>query len=474
MLQLKSFLLQSGLAAECALLAGIVAIVVLTLAFPRLAFGLSFWVVLFSLAAAFYLARFTPVEGSYTALTFGGFSGYIKQFLCVSASVSVFGFIEWRQGRLVPSRVEVFPALLLSVFSLCVLVQAEGCWLMVLAAELFSICGYVLARPVLANAPSAKSVVHYFSMGALATAIGIFGLSFIVGFQLVESDLLTAEFSNLRVFPVLGSVLFLSFLLFKLGSFPFHFWVPAVYEHAPTPWVGYLSVAPKVAAAFAIFHLLELLPPQAGVALIVVALVGATWGNLAALGSENLRNMLAYSSIAQAAMLLVPAIAAARLPDAENHLLMFAVAYGVANQGVFCAVQYFENVIGDRLRITNLGGQLSIHPLPAMAFIVLILSVVGLPPTIGFITKLLLFSTLVPATGLPTETGQNILYAVLIFNTLLSMAYYIKIPFQMIFRQGETDLAPLRTSAATLFWTIISSLFAILAFVRPDLFFPVP
>ncbi|HRH34245.1 MAG TPA: hypothetical protein PKY12_04265, partial [Catalimonadaceae bacterium] len=114
------------------------------------------------------------------------------------------------------------------------------------------------------------------------------------------------------------------------------------------------------------------------------------------------------------------------------------------------------------------------HPLPAISLFILILSVVGLPPTIGFTGKLLLFSTLIPGSGLISNSITYFLFGVLVFNTLLAMGYYYKIPFQLIFRTKSIEFSTLRTSAATLFWTIMASFFAVLAFVKPSLFFPIP
>lgn len=471
---LKQFLLQSGLSAECFLVFGLFVLTVTYLIFPKIGYGLCFWVCLVLLAGDFYLSGFTPEEGVSYGFRFGPYTGYLKRFFSISASVGLFGYAEWGQYRNWPKRPEIFFLFILSLLGLNLLVQSESFWLIFFCAELFSICSFALATPILKTKEGISSILTYFGVGALASSIGLFGLSWMVGFgNLPTSDPLD-DLHLLSIFPTLGSILFLSFLIFKLGGFPFHFWVPKVYENAPTPLVGFISVAPKVAAAFAVLHVVQQQTIDLIPSLSILIIAGITLGNLAALRSESLKNMFAFSSIAQAGFLLVPSILGGRVPDADSQLLIFSVGYGVVNQGLFCALQYFENHLGDNLRPYHLAGQLAQHPLSAISILILILSVIGLPPTIGFTGKLLLFSTVIPSGGLISNSVTFFLFGVLVFNTLLAMGYYYKIPFQLIFKTKSLDFLTIRTSAATLFWTIMAGFFAVMAFFKPSIFFPIP
>lgn len=471
---IQPFLLQSGLSAECFLVFGLFLLAITYATFPKVGYGLCFWICLVLLAGDFYLSGLTPDEGASFGFRFGPYTGYLKRFFAVSASIGLFGFAEWGQGRNLHQRPELFFLLILSLLGLNLLVQSESYWLIFFSAELFSICSFALAVPFEKSKEGVSSILTYFGIGALASSLGLFGLSWMLGFSdLILSDA-SSNFQALRIFPTIGSFLFLSFLIFKLGGFPFHFWVPKVYENAPTPWVGYISVAPKVAAAFSVLHIVQQTNIDLSAGLSFLVVVGVTLGNVAAFRSENLKNMFAFSSIAQAGFLLVPSILGGRVPDADTQLLIFSVGYAVVNQGLFCVLQYFENHLGDNLRPDHLAGQLLQHPLPAISLFILILSVVGLPPTIGFTGKLLLFSTLIPGSGLISNSITYFLFGVLVFNTLLAMGYYYKIPFQLIFRTKSIEFSTLRTSAATLFWTIMASFFAVLAFVKPSLFFPIP
>ena len=321
---LRSLILSSGLAAELALLCGVLLILFWTWISGRKASGIGFWICLISLVSAFLLASSTPAEGQFLSVAFDGLSGWQKKFFTLFTSVALFSYLEWRNGRPVPLRTEFMVLLLLSQLSLMVLVQARSFLLMFLAAEGFSLCAYGLARPVHPGKEAASTLIRYFLSGSLASGIGLFGLSWLLGFQgtLLESPDLTA--SGISFFPIAGAVFFSSFLLFKLGSFPFHFWVPGVFGEAPTPVAGYLAAAPKAAAAFALLRLVEGVEANLSFPLLLLALAGTVLGNLGAFGSDRIRNILGYSAIGQAGLLLIPAIFSKQIAGGQNVLLVFA------------------------------------------------------------------------------------------------------------------------------------------------------
>jgi len=468
--QLKDFLLQSGLAGEFVLFSGVLCIALCLVLVPRQAFGLSIWICIFSLGFSFYFFGFTPEEGQFSGFRFWDSLIYLKRFFVVSASAALFSFLEWRFGRNLESRPEPFIFLLLSVVGLNLMVQANSYFLLFLGAELFSICSFGLVKPVSNTEKQIFSVVQYFGVGAIASAIGIFGMSWLIGLPTyVSPD--SELFAYLPILHTIGALMFISFLLFKIGSFPFHFWIPKVYESAPTPIVGYISVVPKVAGVFAMLWVTAQANANLTLPLMIIVLSGVVLGNLAALQSESIKNMFAFSSIAQAAILLVPAIFYPQIPNSENQLLIYAVSYGLVNQGAFCAIQYFENHIQDDLQLKHFSGQFSSNPLPSLLFVILILSLVGIPPTIGFSAKLMLFSTLLPGlSGYGSAIGISV-FVVLVLSTLLSMAYFYKIPFLMIFKAKSVESIAMRSSVSSLLWLLIISLFAILSFFKPSAFF---
>ncbi len=469
--QLKNFLLQSGLGAEFFVFSGIVCIVLCFVFLPKHAYGLSIWITIFSLLAGFYFSGFTPVEGTFSGFRFWTSTGYLKRFFFVSASVALFSFLEWKFGRNQPQRPEPFIFLLLSIISLCLMVQANSFLMLFLSAELFSICSYGLVKPELDGEKQILSVVHYFGIGAMASAIGLFGLSWLVGLQNISGfpeDLIP----YVSILETGAGLLFISFLLFKVGSFPFHFWVPKIFESAPTPIIGYISVAPKVAAVFSLLWVVENLKSNLTEPLLAIVLAGVLLGSLAAFKSESLKNLFAFSSIAQAAILIVPAVFYKQIPNSENQLLIYAISYGLVNQAAFCAIQYFENHLNDGLNLKNLSGQFSSHPLPSLLLILIILSIIGLPPTIGFTAKLLLFSTLLPALSSWASWNGILVFATLVLSTVLSLGYFYTIPYLLIFKNRISENLEIRSSLSSIFWLFLVGVFVFLAFVKPSAFFP--
>jgi NADH-quinone oxidoreductase subunit N len=470
--QIQNFLQQSGLGAEMALLSGVLGIVLVYFFLPRQAFGLSIWISLFALSASFYFSEYCPAEGDFLSLRFASYTPMLKRFFLVSGSVGLFAYLEWRSGRNLPQRPEIFILLLISLLGLMFMVTAGSFWLLFISAEVFSLCAYGLAQPEMEEENAAFSMVRYFGIGAFASALAIFGLSWLLGFEFNGLETKAFEDPVFVMIRTAGYVLFIAFLLFKSGNFPFHFWVPSVYEKGPTPWIGFISVAPKLASAFALLWVSKMVDIQVSIPLFIFCIAGMILGNLAAYQSKNLKNLFAFSSISQAAFLMVPSIFSQEMPNTENQLLVYSIAFGVVNQGAFCAIQFFENHLQDNLKINDLAGHFSVQPLPSLLFFILIISLIGLPPTIGFSGKLLLFSTLLPLGGNWAGNLSFLLFAALVLSTVLSLGYFYKIPFHLIFKPKTMEDIPLRNSAYSFFWLIFVSLFSLIAFFSPGIFFP--
>lgn len=173
----------SGLLPEYAVLGGILAICLTIFLIPRLAAGVSVWISLLAICLAFFYAAADEKVLLPSGLQFSSSTGILKQYFCVSASVALFQWLEWRQERSVTFS-PLFPCLLLtSILSLMILVQASELWLMILAAEGFSFSAYCLAAWNSDGADTGKSALRYFGVGALATGISIFGFTWITGFS---------------------------------------------------------------------------------------------------------------------------------------------------------------------------------------------------------------------------------------------------------------------------------------------------
>jgi NADH-quinone oxidoreductase subunit N len=459
----------SGLFPEYAVLGGILTICLTVFLIPRLAAGVSVWISLLAICLAFFYAAAEEKVYLPSGLQFGLSTGILKQYFCVAASVVLFQWLEWRQERSTAFS-PLFPCLLLtSVLSLMILVQASELWLMIMAAEGFSFSAYCLVAWNSEGSDSGRNALRYFGVGALATGISIFGFTWITGFS---DAIISGEggFSDsLAFFPVAGAVLFLAFIFFKLGCFPFQSWVSGIFVSSPTPVAGFLASAPKVAAGFLCLNLVDALDVNLTFPLVFLAIATAVLGNLSAFRSRNLKEIMGFSAIGQASFLVIPSVFSRQVSGAEFQLLYFALAYGVAVQAAFSAIQYFENHLGDNLEVNDMAGIGLDHFVPAIAFSGLLVSVVGLPPFAGFTAKLLVMSALPAGGNLFPSAWLYALYGAGLTTTILATGYFLPIPYQLFFVSKGTDRHEIRSSAASLTILVASVVILLLLFFYPSL-----
>jgi NADH-quinone oxidoreductase subunit N len=469
--QWKELLFRSGLGPEFALLGCLLLLSAWVWLSPKSGFGFGIWISLLGLTSYFFLAGLGPGEGSFQGLLFYPWTTFVKRSLCVSTFVALFSWLEWRNGRQQATRAEGLVFLIGSLLSLSILIQAKSLWLLLLAAEGFSFCSYGLARPVKEAKEGAQSLLQYFTTGSLASAVGIFGMTWILGFQDHPAEASNDFFASASFFPVVGAVFYSAALLFKLGALPFHFWVPGLYEQAPTPLVGYIAAAPKLAGGLAILNMVGIVEANLTLPLLTIALAGMWYGNLGAYSSSTIRHMLAFSAIGQAGFLLLPAVFSRQIAGADSILVIFGFAYLLAIQSAFSCIQYFENHLKEQLKISDLSGQFSRHPLPSLLFLLIILSLVGLPPLLGFSGKLLLFSSLLGGSNLLPDVILYLTFGSAVLVTLISMGYFFRIPYQLFFQPALMEEHSFRNSSASLLWMLLASLTLVLAFFKPDLLF---
>ena len=229
---------------------------------------------------------------------------------------------------------------------------------------------------------------------------------------------------------ILGIVLMVAGFGFKIASVPFHMWVPDVYEGAPTPITAYLSVGSK-AAGFAIvlrvfysaFGLPQWLSLDWGLIFAVLAAIGMTLGNVAAIPQSNIKRLFGYSSIAQAGYLMV-GIATVGLSSAaatvgRSSVIFFLTSYAFTNLGAFIAIIAISNKLGSDL-INDYSGMGKRSPLIALALTLCLISLIGMPPAAGFMAKFYIFSAAV-------QHGLLWLVIIAVINSVISAFYYLRI-----------------------------------------------
>ncbi|MBP7561025.1 MAG: NADH-quinone oxidoreductase subunit N [Armatimonadetes bacterium] len=312
--------------------------------------------------------------------------------------------------------------------------------------ELLSVCGYVLAAFTKDDERSAEAALKYFILGTASSAFMLFGLSYVYGMtgrlDLVGIMEATAG-DGIGVLLPTAAVLMLVGFGFKVAMVPFHMWCPDVYEGAPTPVTAFLSVGPKLAALAALARVFSTAFPHevARVAwegvLFWGALITMTLGNVVAIKQSNIKRMLAYSSIAHAGYMLVAVLVTLRSDLALSALAIYAFAYVFMNLGAFAVVTSFSNRTGsDALHSYN--GLARRSPYLAWAWAFFALSLVGLPPTAGFLGKAYIIMAAWDA-GATWNSPMFWLLVVLVLNSAISLAYYMGVAGRMFFKPPAHD-----------------------------------
>ncbi|RUL86485.1 NADH-quinone oxidoreductase subunit N [Tautonia sociabilis] len=384
-----------------------------------------------------------------------------------------------------------FALLLWAAVGMMVLVAAEELLILFLALELMTICLYLAAAFEKDKRRSAEAGMKYFVYGSVASALFLFGLSLLYGLTgttfldgirrvLVESAAATGEAGGLSG-DLVGATAVLLILVgfgFKLAAVPFHQWAPDTYEGAPAPVSAWIASGSKLASLVALMKvLLHALAPWAGAVggeagggwvLIVAAIAAATmtYGNLAALAQRNLKRMLAYSSIAHAGYMLVGVLAAmvtvrsgSSAAEAAGAVLFYLVIYSLTTVGAFAAAAWLARGLG-RDDIDDLDGLGVRSPGLAVCLAILMLSLIGLPPTAGFVSKLAMFLEVLNADASARST-LLLLVALALVNSVISAFYYARVLRALFLRRSDRSPGPAPRGVS---WPIVLAALAAVGF----------
>ena len=341
---------------------------------------------------------------------------------------------------------EYYGIILFSILGMMLMAASAELLTAYISLELLSFSLYILVSMARDDPKSNEAGVKYILLGAFASALLLYGISLVYGVlgTTTFAGIGQAMGSGLDTSPnlLIGVVLILAGLGFKVAAVPFHMWTPDIYEGAPLPVTAYLAVGSKAAAFALILRLFATAFMQSieewQLVIAAIAAVTMTLGNLVALAQSNIKRLLAYSSIGQVGYLLVGV--AALSAAASNAVILHLVGYGLANLAAFVAVIAFYNVTG-KDEINDFAGLADRNPFIAMAMTVALFSLAGLPFFAGFITKFYLFVA-------AAEEGMLWLAGVAIVNSFISLYYYLTIIKQM-YMQPADDRGPVRLSLPT-------------------------
>ena len=357
---------------------------------------------------------------------------------------------------------EFYALIVFGAVGMCLLTGAVELLVVFIALEISSISTYILAGYRKNTGRGPEAAIKYFLLGSFATAFLLYGIALIFGAtgttQIYEIAHLAPTAQN-HSFILAGLALMLVGILFKVSAAPFHVWTPDVYEGAPAPVVALLSTAPK-AAAFAlllrvVYEMFPSLHELWSPLLWIVAVLSMTVGNLAALRQENVKRMLAYSSIAHAGYLLA---AFAGLGSSGIAAASFyTAAYAAMNVGIFAVITLVSGYDEELPMIEDYRGLIYRSPLLGGLLIFFLASLVGIPFTGGFFGKFYSFSTAV-------SNGAIALAIIGLLNSGLAAAYYLRLALVAAQRPGksaeETPAAPQVGIAvgAALFFAVAATL----------------
>ena len=395
-----------------------------------------------------------------------GFSTFVNALLLVSGLLGValaYGYVK-RMGL---ERGEYYTLLLFSVTGMMLMAQAADLIVVFLALELLSIPLYVLAAFARPKVESEEAGIKYFLLGAFATGFVVYGTALIFGAS-GSTNLITivGAASGGTANPLLlaiGSALILVGLGFKIAVVPFHMWTPDVYQGAPSAVTAFMSSGAKIAGFAALLRVFATAFPS-----IAADMTGIFWavsaltmilGNVVAISQTNIKRLLAYSSIAHAGYILMAFVPYGNPNVRDVSIaagLFYLVAYALTNFGAWGVVIALEKKEGRGLELNDYAGLARKHPGLAAAMTVFMLSLIGLPPTVGLVGKFYLFRAVLAG-------GFTGLAIIGVLTSLISAYYYLRVVVIMYMRDGEPetehesflDLTTIFTAVATVVISLV-------------------
>ncbi|MFW5968204.1 MAG: NADH-quinone oxidoreductase subunit N [Persicimonas sp.] len=398
---------------------------------------------------------------------------------------------DYLQSHLM-DRGEYYMLVLFSVSGMIIIAGAADLLTFFIGFEVMSIPVYVLAGFLRKDSRSAEASMKYFILGAFSAALMLYGIALIYGVTGTTNLEFIGQFltellddpeaaSGAIPMVVFGVLLILSGFAFKIASVPFHVWTPDVYTGSPTPAVGFMATAIKAGAFAAMVRVFfiafdaELL--RGGFfgmgwvdVFLFISAASMVLGNLVAITQDNVKRMLAYSSIAHAGYILVGFVAASARPEYflfNDSVIFYLVTYAVGTVGAFGVLAWFGRRGEEAVEYDDLDGLGFKYPLIGLFMGIFMFSSAGIPPTGGFVGKLYVFRA---AVDVGAQTGEMAFIGLAVLGVLTSVAgvyYYLRVLVHMYMRDQKREVHPLVNSGAKFALTVCAVLTLYLG-VLPD------
>lgn len=405
-----------------------------TIAAVAALFGAAFWTGHLLFDPSFELSA-DAFGGLYRMDDFGSVAKLLIYLATIACLIVTPRYFEHRRAY----RAEYPVLLLLNAVGMGMMVSAVDLMTLYIGLELSSLSSYVLASFLRDDTRSSEAGLKYFILGALASGILLYGMSLVYGFSGTTQYLgIRIAFADgLSTGALFGVVFVLAGLAFKISAVPFHMWTPDVYEGAPTPVTAFFASAPKVAAVAMLVRMaIEAFGAQTDAwqqIVIFAALASIVVGALGAIGQDNLKRVLAYSSINNVGFILIGLAVAT--PEGISAVLVYLAIYVVMTIGAFAAVLMLRDRDGEQLEtFSDIAGLSTVRPVVAWGVLLLMFSLAGIPPLFGFWGKFVVFQAAVQA-------DMIVLAAIGIAASVIGAFYYLKFVKVMFFDEpaGEAE-----------------------------------
>jgi len=349
-------------------------------------------------------------------------------------------------------RGEFFSLSMFALLGIMTMISANNLLVIYLGLELQSLSLYGLVALRRDDRGATEAAMKYFVLGALASGFLLYGMSILYGavgtLDINELARRIASGQVVNVALILGTIFVVAGVAFKLGAAPFHMWVPDVYQGAPTPVTLLLASAPKLAAFAIAFRLLVEGLPQLAVdwqrMLALIAVASIAIGNVTAVAQTNLKRMLGYSTIGQMGFLLLALLAGVVggnttiTAGAYGAAMFYVITYALATAGCFGCILLLAREGFEAEEIADFRGLAKRSPWYAFVMTVMMFSLAGVPPTMGFYAKLVVLQALISDGA---SVAMNTLAVVAVLFSLVGAYYYIRVVKTMWFDEGK-DVSP--------------------------------
>lgn len=420
-----------------------------------------------ALGAAAFLEMGTQYESAVafnSMFISNGFTLFTKLLVLAGSFFSIFiavGYYKKNTSYMVAE----FPVLvLLATAGMMFMVSSNDLLSLYMSLELQSLSLYILASIHKNNVKSSEAGLKYFVLGALSSGMMLYGISLVYGFSGTTNFVKLAElYNNNGIIPVgaiVGLVMVIVGLCFKVSAAPFHMWAPDVYEGAPAPVTSFFAVAPKIAALSLFVSVLSY--PFAGLAdqwqqvVILVSALSMIVGAFGALRQSNIKRLMAYSSIGHVGYILVGLAASSN--EGIRGILVYMFIYMTLTVGMFACIMLIKQNEEGSEDIYSFSGLAQTRPMLAMAIAIILLSMAGIPPFAGFFGKFFIFLAAVKAE----------LYGLAVLGVLSSVVaafYYLRIIKIMYFDQPVPAGADRDSSYELQSVAVVSAIFNLLFFI---------